>query len=141
MTKVSSYKIAQGVNGAALETAVAALIALGYEPEEGVFATPGSGLLNQKLVKREEAGTDIVAFNRLAGQVGATVIDDEAKTVELDVTNGTVLGSEAFQMTLSPGAASNLATPQAFVDGVAKAFNITSESGDVAAWTVTITVL
>lgn len=122
-----------------LSAVVTSHVASGWQPEDAMVVGSG-GSVYQKLVKREETGTDILAFNRIAGQTGPTVIDAVAHTVTLEVANGTSLTGVAFQATLSVGAASDKASPQNFVDGVANVFTITSESGDTQAWGVTINV-
>lgn len=139
MGKVSAYKTVSSTHASDLDALVTAQIALGWEVEGDPVIT-NSGII-QKLVKREADGTDIVAFNtHIAVQTGLTVIDAEAHTVVLEVANGTSLTGLAFQMTLSPGAESDIDTPQTFVDGVAKEFTITSESGDEQVWEVTVDV-
>lgn len=138
MANVSEYKIVTGQPAGELAGKVATEIAAGFQPEGGIAADGGT--VYQAMVKREETGTDILAFFRVDGQTGPTTIDSSAHTVDIEVANGTTLGSEAFQMVLSAGASSDLASPQSFSDGVAKVFTITSESGDEQAWEVTITV-
>lgn len=139
MGKVSAYKTAFATHAASLDAEVAALIALGWEVEGDPVLT-NSGI-SQKLVKREADGTDIVAFNTVVvPQTGATVIDAESHTVALEIENGEDPANLVFQMTLSPGASSDLATPQTFVDGVTKEFTITSESGIEQVWEVTVIV-
>jgi putative cell wall-binding protein len=104
-----------------------------------------SKIYTLKVIRALKTGLSILAFS-IPQQTGTAVINSVARTISLEVTNGTSLTGLVANFTLSPGAKALIGTVEQVSTSTSSDFSspvvytIKAEDGKTAQWTVTVKV-